>query len=393
MMLTETLHIFMKNYKEKEKLKTNEKKQKLLIKYTPGMRKLIFISILLFTLAHAGFGQRKIVNLPDIPGYVTLKCDFHMHTVFSDGDVWPTVRIDEALRDGLDAIAITDHLEYTPKKDYIPIDFNAAWKLGEIYARERNLILVHGTEITRKMPPGHFNALFINDASLIARDSVWDAIEAAIKQGAFIQWNHPGWKAQQPDGIPRMYDIHLRLIKNGWLHGIEFYNDNEYYPHVFTFCKQYNLALTGNSDVHATISEVYAGKENSNRPMTLVFAKERSYDSLKEAMFAGRTMVYFRDMLAGKEEFAKPFFYQSISVGKPYYQNDKTVFFEVTNKSDIPFYLINGPVNAPETITLYANSATRVAVSKKVASPLIYYVKNVFTGENEVLKVELKYSE
>jgi hypothetical protein len=314
-----------------------------------------------------------------------------MHTVFSDGNVWPTVRIDEALRDGLDAIAITDHLEYTPKKDYIPVDFNAAWKIGETYAKERNLILVHGTEITRKMPPGHFNALFITDASLIAKDSVWDSFEAAIKQGAFLQWNHPGWKSQQPDGIPRMYEIHKRLIKNGWLHGIEFFNDNEYYPLVLTFCKQNNLALMGNSDVHAAISEVYAGEENTNRPMTLVFARERSHDSLKEAMFAGRTMVYFRDMLAGKEEYAKPFFYQSISVAKPYYQNDKSIFFEVTNKSDIPFYLINGIENAPSAITLAANSVTRVVISRKVTAPLVYYVKNILTGENDVLKVELKY--
>ena len=96
-----------------------------------------------------------------------------MHTVFSDGDVWPTVRIDEALRDGLDAIAITDHIEYNPKKDFIPVDHNAAWKVGEKYARERNLILVHGTEITRKMPPGHFNALFINDATLLQKIRYW----------------------------------------------------------------------------------------------------------------------------------------------------------------------------------------------------------------------------
>jgi len=74
------------------------------------MKKLIFTALLLLSIGTIVSGQRKIVNLPDIPGYVTLKCDFHMHTVFSDGDVWPTVRVDEALRDGLDAIAITDHL-------------------------------------------------------------------------------------------------------------------------------------------------------------------------------------------------------------------------------------------------------------------------------------------
>src|SRR5664280_1705223 len=214
------------------------------------MKKLIIGSLLILAAIMPVSGQRKIVNLPDIPGFVTLKCDFHMHTIFSDGDVWPTVRVDEALRDGLDAIAITDHLEYLPKKDFVPVDFNAAWKIAELYARERNLILVHGTEITRKMPPGHFNALFITDASLIAKDSVWNVFEAAIKQGAFLQWDHPGWKTQQPDGIPRMYEIHKKLIKNGWLHGIEFFNEYEYYPQVFTFCKQYNLALMGNSDVH-----------------------------------------------------------------------------------------------------------------------------------------------
>jgi 3',5'-nucleoside bisphosphate phosphatase len=353
------------------------------------MKKTVVICLFLILNCIFSYSQRKMVHLPDLPGYVTLKCDFHLHTVFSDGEVWPTVRVDEALRDGLDAISITDHIEYTPKKDFIPVDLNAAWEITESYAKERNLILIHGTEITRKMPPGHFNALFIKDAALIERDSVWDSFESAIKQGAFIQWNHPGWKSQQPDGIPKIYDIHKRLLKNGWIHGIEFFNDNEYYPLVLEMCKQNNLAIMGNSDAHGTISEIYA--KDTNRPMTLVFAKEKSHDSLKEALFAGRTLVYFRDILAGKEEYAKPFFYQCISVNKPYYQNEKSLFFEVTNKSDIPFYLINGIANAPAFITLAANSVTRVVVNKSVKLPLQYDVRNVLTGEKQVLKIELKY--
>jgi len=314
-----------------------------------------------------------------------------MHTVFSDGSVWPTARIDEALRDGLDAIAITDHLEYTPKKDYIPLDFNAAWKIGEPYAKERNMILVHGTEITRDMPPGHFNALFISDASLIRKDSVWDSFEAAIKQGAFLLWNHPGWKSQQPDGIPRMYAIHQRLLKNGWLHGIEYFNGSEFYPLVFSWCIQHKLTMLGNSDVHGVISESYAAPSATHRPMTLVLAKERSHDALKEAMFSGRTMVWFRDNLAGKEEYVEPFFYSCISVAKPYYQNDKNIYFEVTNNSDIPFFLINGPKDAPASITLSANAVTRVVVSKKFTGSLVYDVSNVMTGEKDVLRVEIKY--
>jgi hypothetical protein len=362
----------------------------VVIKYS-YMKKLISTVLFAGSLFAISYGQKKIINLPDLPGYVTLKCDFHMHTVFSDGNVWPTVRIDEALRDGLDAIAITDHMEYNPKKDFIPVDHNAAWRVGEEYAKERNLILVHGTEITRKMPPGHFNALFINDATAVAKDSVLDAIEEAVKQGAFIQWNHPGWTAQQPDGIPILYEIHRRLIAKGWLHGIEFFNDVEYYPVVFNMCRENNLAMLGNSDTHGIISETYKKQEFINRPMTLVFARERSHDSLREALFAGRTMVWFRDILAGKEEYAKPLFYQSVSVGKTYYSDKDHLYFEVTNKSDIPFYLINGIKDAPSEFTLYANSVTRIAVSKKVKSPLIYDVRNIMIGEKDLLKIELRY--
>ena len=51
-------------------------------------------------------------KLPDIPGFRTLHCDFHIHTVFSDGKVWPDMRVLEAAREGLDCIAITDHFKY-----------------------------------------------------------------------------------------------------------------------------------------------------------------------------------------------------------------------------------------------------------------------------------------
>jgi hypothetical protein len=355
------------------------------------MKRLIIVILLFVSLTSLVDGQRRIVNLPDLPGYVTLKCDFHMHTVFSDGNVWPTYRLFEAYRDGLDAFAITDHIEYSPKKEYVPVDHNAAWKIIEILAKESNIIAVHGTEITRSMPPGHMNALFIQDASLIVKDSVYYAIEAAVQQGAFIQWNHPGWKSQEPDGIPKLYDLHKKLLKNGWINGIEFFNDSEYYPLILDWCKQYNLAVIGNSDVHGIISESYLKPKYTNRPMTLAFVKERTSASLKEAMFAGRTLVWAGDMLAGKEEFAEPFFYRCISVGKLYYDNSKNIYFEVTNKSDIPFYLENGPAGAPMTLTLSANTITRIALSKKVTEPLVYNVKNILTGEKSVLKVELKY--
>ena len=355
------------------------------------MKRIILVVLIPLLILFESYGQRKILNLPDLKGYVILKCDFHMHTVFSDGSVWPVYRIGEAYRDGLDAIAITDHIEYSPYKDFVPVDQNAAWKIALPYAKAFNLILVHAAEITRDMPPGHLNALFISDANGLVRDSAYDAIEAAVKQGAFIQWNHPGWKAQEPDGIPKLYDLHRKLISNGWINGIEFFNDTEFYPLVLDWCIQYNIAVMGNSDIHGIISEEYKGPDWKNRPMTLVFAKERTAESLKEALFAGRTLVWFKDMLAGKEEYARQFFNRSISIGKVYFESDKNRYFEITNKTDIPYYLVNGPVEAPEEIIIQANSITRVVLSKKFQGPLVYDVKNVLTGSASVLRVELKY--
>ena len=53
-------------------------------------------------------GMGRTIEFPDIPGYTTMVCDFHQHTVFSDGEVWPSIRVKEAIKDGLNAIAITD---------------------------------------------------------------------------------------------------------------------------------------------------------------------------------------------------------------------------------------------------------------------------------------------
>jgi hypothetical protein len=102
---------------------------------------------------------------PSIPGYQTLLCDFHLHTVFSDGRVWPTVRADEAWRYGLDAIAITDHIEYRPfKEEFASRDLNRSLRSPPA-VRQFPLLVIRGIEITRSMPPGHLNAIFLSDAN------------------------------------------------------------------------------------------------------------------------------------------------------------------------------------------------------------------------------------
>ena len=74
--------------------------------------------------SQAGYKNRKEFLLPQIPGYQLLKCDLHMHTVFSDGRVWPKLRVEEAWRDGLDCMAITEHVERQIYHKDIPPDID-----------------------------------------------------------------------------------------------------------------------------------------------------------------------------------------------------------------------------------------------------------------------------
>ena len=41
--------------------------------------------------------------------------DLHLHTVFSDGSAWPTLRLAEAAHDGLKFVSFTEHDIITPK--------------------------------------------------------------------------------------------------------------------------------------------------------------------------------------------------------------------------------------------------------------------------------------
>ena len=59
-------------------------------------------------------GPDRAISFPDTEEYLTISSDLHTHSVFSDGHVWPNIRVAEALKDNLDSIAITEHLEYQP---------------------------------------------------------------------------------------------------------------------------------------------------------------------------------------------------------------------------------------------------------------------------------------
>lgn len=334
---------------------------------------------------------RHEIMIPDIPGFKTLKCDFHIHTVFSDGVVWPTVRVEEAWRDGLDAIAITDHIEDNPKK--LPGQNHQAYEIALSSAKSRNIILVKAGEISRSMPPGHFNALFVTDVNALNLPDYKDAMAEVVRQGGFIIWNHPGWRRQQPD-TTRWMKEHEEIYRKGWMHGIEVFNEKEWYPEAIRWAKEKNLAITGNSDIHDEYENYYDTGKYPVRPLTLVFARERTETSLKEALFARRSATLFFNKLIGIADIINPLVNQAIKVSEPFLYQDGFIYFELKNTSDIEFTLIKtgqdesglpGKIISPGRSTL----VLRVKQVKGIPHTYDFKLENVLTGVEEYGKYSM----
>jgi hypothetical protein len=347
---------------------------------------------------------RKEINIPDIPGYKTLKCDFHMHTVFSDGQVWPKLRAIEAWQQGLDAISITDHIEYHRHEEDIPVTFNRTYEIARPFAESHGLILIKGAEITRGEPMGHFNAIFLKDVKpLNITDSI-KALELAFKQGAFIFRNHPQWK--EKPGVPVWQAVHDTILKNGWMHGVEVVNGHHLQDKVHAWCIQKKLALMGNSDVHGMIYMHYDLCEGDHRPVTLVFAKQRTAESIKKALFDRRTAVYWADSLIGDEKYLAAIFKQSVEVVDPAVTiklkgKRPAGLLQIRNKSEVTFELVNGKagssINIPVETDLRADRITTLRIrpsegqgqgNKKIT--LKYNVKNLAVAPDRALPVEFK---
>ncbi len=309
---------------------------------------------------------RKEIYIPNIGNYFALKGDFHIHTIFSDGTVWPTNRIEEAWREGLDVIAITDHLEYQPHKAYVDTNTNNAFIIAKDLANSLGIKLIPGAEITRGMPPGHLNAIFITDTEHIKKENVSDAINEAYKQGAFIFWNHPAWKTQVP-GDPYISDMMADMIKKGIVKGIEVVNEDEYSAYAHQWCLEKELTMMGNSDVHSPMYDFLQEFQTDHRPMTILFAKDSSLASIKEALLNKRTIIWHRNNIIGRESILKPLFEYSVRVTKSGHYDKKYMWLEVENKSSFTFILKSDAIdtyNSFQCNIIYPLAKTRILIKK-----------------------------
>ena len=350
--------------------------------------------------------SNREITFPDLDNYLTLVCDFHTHSVFSDGSVWPDIRVEEAERDNIDVLAVTEHLEYQPHINDIPHpDRNRSYQLATKYSNS-DLLIVSGAEITRRMPLGHANAIFLEDANKlhsadeiagIVPDDDMRAFKAANKQKAFVFWNHPTWR-QKKYGDVVITEMHKTLFSKGYLHGVEVVNEFEYSEESLQIALDYDLTIIGNSDIHGLVDWDYNVSEGGHRPVTLVFAKEKSEKAIKKALFKKQTVVWNRNTLIGREEWLLPLINASLEVVSVEYKRD-AAHISIKNKSDVRFILKNNSnfnffINS-DLVEIPAQDTIKLSVITKGVLEsffLEFEVQNAISAprKHPVIKLEVK---
>ena len=341
------------------------------------------------TAANAKAEGDRVIDFPDVPGMQTLVVDLHTHSVFSDGHVWPNIRVEESIRDGLDAMAVTEHLEYQPHRaDIAHPDRNRSFVEAAAAAKDADLLVISGSEITREAPAGHMNAIFVQDSNKLLKvpadtgaitDAIgyykaahsWpadEAVKAANAQGAFVFWNHPFWTAQRADGIARLDDFHAGLVKAGQLHGIEIANGDEYSEEAHAIALQHDLVMLGVSDIHDLIDWDYSPATGGHRPVTLVFTADRSIDGIRKALFARHTVVWFKNLLVGRAPELIPLLQAALTVDATTtrFRNADVALVTLQNHSDAQFMLQNKSshtfMGSADIVTVPAHGKTELAV-------------------------------
>ena len=353
--------------------------------------------------------QRTNIDIPQVNGYNVYKADLHTHSIYSDGHASLTMRLAEAWRDGLDIYAVTEHAEYRPhEKDYVKwlkgylpegteavnyaitckpadeqglkVDFNLPYKLAKAAAPKYGITVIPGIEITRNAKVvGHYNALFIKDANKIYDADPEKAIRNARKQGAIIMHNHPGWTRKNLD----MIEFEQRVYDKGLIDGVEIMNGTEFYPKAIDRAKQYGLFMSATTDIHQTTAELY-GVNGEYRNMTLILAKDKSLESIREALEAKRTLAFSFGTVAGDEELLRALFLASVKI-TPTQANEKRAYLQLENNSSIDFVLRQGEGGASMVLNRHSAILVRCATN---GTPQII-VENMWHGSEQKLQIDL----
>jgi len=362
------------------------------------LQKGVITLIALFLISTAEAQIRKTpYRFPDAGEYKVLKGDLHIHTVFSDGVVWPVTRVEEAYAEDLDVITLTEHIEHRPHilTDISTTDHNRSYDIAKDAAQRYGIVLIRSTEITREMPPGHLNIINIQDANKFesfvnknnTRDSaqITEALREGLRQGGFIFWNHPAFPT--PDNKSTWHPVHQRFVEQGLMMGIEVVNGERYESIAFQWCLDHNLTIISNSDVHSTMAQKRS--IDGFKVMTLLLAHDKTPEAVMDALRNRRTVALWNNQLMGRKEHVTPIVQSAVKA--VLHNRGGQFLLEYVNESGFPF--IFQPTDLPEgfrmrsdipmTVNPYETVAFTASARGEIPSGLKVKVLNVWITPDE----------
>ncbi len=332
-------------------------------------------------------------HFPNTKKHRVLQCDFHMHTSDgSDGKVDVAYRVAEAKAMNLDVIAITDHGDNVATRGYAEGQRRKIAKLAE----ENDMIILPGFETGLGKDNLRWREhilTFDSDADPVEYDhnlkedggdhDYMKRLKQVYDEGSFIIWPHPDSDTVEFEEVTLVDELARepmkKLIDAGIMKGIEVANgETAYLPGRFwgdvyeqdmgprgawlwNRCVDYalkkGLTIFANTDTHYLREPC----------CTLVLADERSRESVREALEAGRTAAFFEDMLWGRFDVIEELMDTMVSVSRhcpnPGTHRDKVAFTNNTPMLLMPE--IDGHVyviRPHETMRLYITIGQPVAV-------------------------------
>ena len=156
-----------------------------------------------------------------------------------------------------------------------------------------------------------------------------------------------------------------------------------------------NLTVIANSDIHLSVDFKYdLTLPHSHRPMTLVFAKDRSEEGVKEALFSRRTVAFAGEQLMGTEDLILELFTASVQVHPPFLTKEikgrMMSYRELENSTDLTFILEEaGEAENNERIRLNPRSI-QILSYPAGKHELRYSLVNCWIGgrEHPVIKID-----
>ena len=333
---------------------------------------------------------RQARPTPSTGEFQVLKADLHMHTVFSDGEVWPTTRVLEAWREDLDVISISDHDDYHPHEKDVTADLTRPFAIASPVAQGLGLLLVPGVEITKGNI--HFNALFVKEFNAFRGKELQAALAEAKRQGAFSFWNHPGWK-----GTAEWWPPIATAYSDKLFQGIELVNGDAYYPEAHPWIGQHKLTILSNSDIHRPSLSA------EERSVTLLFVRDKSLGGVREALDSGRTVAWQQKRLIGSETLLTSLFRAYVQVPAELHPpaGTRTAALLLRNISALTFDLkvveapkwmtVASALAGPQSTALLTVRLTKEAPATRQRVTLRVELSNTLAGPNKPLVVPVEF--